>query len=171
MGVAEQDIERCIGKYFQTSKVLWEIQVCKWQNLCKLCWQVAEEWNHCCMHTRFVMNVYQFAFVVSKKLLLYSVFNGMRHHIESKMREKHLSKCWIQKPRLFYSKTYQSNVFLLVHQRTQKGRYYWTRNTKILVPSPVIQEKDEEAQAIRQLLANNPLPHEDELIKIPIEGS
>lgn len=38
------------------------------------------------------LNVYQFTCVVTKKLL-YSVFNSMRHHIESKMREKYMSKC------------------------------------------------------------------------------
>ena len=34
----------------------------------------------------------------------------------------------------------------------------------------VTQEDDKEAQVIRQLLANNPLPHEEELMEMPIEG-
>ena len=38
------------------------------------------------------LNVYQFTCVVTKKLL-YNVFNSMRHHIKSKMREKYMSKC------------------------------------------------------------------------------
>ena len=38
------------------------------------------------------LNIYQFACVVTKKLL-YSVFNSMRNHVKSKKRETHMSKC------------------------------------------------------------------------------
>ena len=37
--------------------------------------------------------------------------------------------------------------------------------------SSVTQEDNKEAHAIRQLLANNPLPPENELMEMPIEGS
>ena len=35
----------------------------------------------------------------------------------------------------------------------------------------VTKEEDKEAKVIRQLLANNPLPYEDELMEMPIDGS
>ena len=40
-----------------------------------------------------------------------------------------------------------------------------------ITTSSVTEEDNEEARAIRQLLAANPLPHEDELMEMPIEGS